>query len=185
MPDVSLGSVIKNGFEAYNTYYRVVYAKNIMQMFIEGASIQQVLATVAIDAAFNWAGGKACEAALGSMIKNAGSLLKKIKTARAYIERHHVFPKFLGGDPDGLLAGLSRKFHQAFHSDLLAALRERGMKRPGKGSCDEWAELLREGNNMQLMMDALIQTSKRWDDKLGGDVLTTALMQQLRNQGLL
>ena len=102
---------------------------------------------------------------------------------RRIFDAHHVFPKFLGGNLDGFLVGLTPALHTEFHSDLLAALRERGLTRPGNGSAREWADLLDTGDYTAKMLDALKEVSRAYDQRLGGDVITTALLEQLKAQG--
>jgi len=102
---------------------------------------------------------------------------------RRLFDKHHVFSKFLGGDASGNLVGLPPNLHKAFHKDLLAALRQRGLKRPGHGKTTDWVNLIAKPGNTEKMVDALFEVSQKYDQTLGGDVISTALLDQMIKQG--
>jgi|GEM_PF-3787324 len=166
-----------------------------IKAFTEGASLRSIVLDAALNAAVNYGGGKALDKlvdvaapAIGMVGHKVAAKVLKPATLERQITRHHVYPIFLGGPKKGILAGLSSNMQTEFHNLLYENLiRELGLpRRMRTASAKEWEAVLRKiPGGREQMLRILIETSQQFDQRLGGDVLTSALLEQLETMGLL
>jgi len=96
-------------------------------------------------------------------------LVASLSTGTGGTDRHHVWPKYLGGALTGLRILLDRATHQAYH----AFLDKHGLPRQiGKAAYDR---MIAEGRGLELLRD-LVRLTKEFD-RLNGTRLAKELMK--------
>jgi hypothetical protein len=94
-----------------------------------------------------------------------------------WVERHHPYPKFMGGPAAQELVELIANKHRAFHADLAAALREAGFPQVGgrTGSADHWFDYFKTNPGTEDKAIEILRQVTADFDRTHGTLITPKL----------
>jgi len=181
--DITISDAIHIAGQAYNAYHTGRLVANFFKALRDGVALHEALMDFAIEAAFDWAGGKVFEFALGALSKSAISLAKKSNLVKATIARHHFWAKYLDGAPGGLTGDVVDRMHHKYHGGLLSrvydCLHKNGLTKPRdmkwKKFFDEYPHML------ERVQNAMMDYTREFDAAQGTSFLHS-LWQQVAEQ---
>jgi hypothetical protein len=91
---------------------------------------------------------------------------------------HHVFPKFLGGAKEGIVALLSKDLHHKFHGELYRELSRNGIKLSGEAGAT-WAKLLDGKDDLKRRAIDILKSVTEKFDQQNGTKLYEALLKEM------
>jgi hypothetical protein len=97
---------------------------------------------------------------------------------------HHILPKFLGGDANGLSMLMKTEDHRAFHAILREHLR-RAVPPSGGWSTKTWEAYLADPKNSGKCVEvfaALVGAAKQFDREVPGYHLWHEVLRQFKEQ---
>ena len=183
-----LTTTLNYGVRAYNAYQTSMTVRGYVEEIIAGVELRTVLMQATIETAASYAAGKGFEKVFGALSVLTARYAKEgvHTTVRAVARKagehlHHLLPKFLDGDPDGLLGLLPKGLHQKFHGGLLRLLAKNDIKLPGtKGY--KWADLFTDHPELKAQAWELLLQYTEGFDKANGTSLLRGLMAQITKQ---
>ena len=174
-------TVMGVGSKIYTTYSIFSRAKDYAKRIASGANLRGILLEAAFEIGCDLVIGKG----MGMVAKAVGPVGKKLgkRVRKAVFDKHHVFAKFLQGDPAGIRVGLTPKAHRRYHKLLREGLKKKFNKTFWRWKTDkQWKNFLDDPLNRVRVGEVLMDTALEFDQEMGGDVVTTALIQQLTDQ---
>jgi hypothetical protein len=179
-----VATTAKWGAKALGAYTTYSSFKDYAQQFKDGVGLRTLFMNIAIDAAINYAGGKALKLACKGLTKVAKAARKGAKKLGDLAEnRHHAWPKFLGGAPGGNTIKIPVELHKKFHDKLYKRLQKHFGKSCRGWSTKQWDDFLKEDpERMRIMWEELIGTTTELDKELGGVNVINALFDQMEKQ---
>jgi hypothetical protein len=173
-------STMSVGAEMYGAADTAMTFQRAIAAFVAGASLQSTLLTLTVELAVDRFGGKlfdpVLDAARPLLNKLSRTLAKGLKSAtKLDWELHHAFPKFLRGDRKGLLVPIPKKMQTEYHTGLLRALNDKGI-RPPKGM--SWEKYLENDKEWKKALNVLMDYTRSYDQAKGTNLLN-AIWQEM------
>jgi len=102
-----------------------------------------------------------------------------------WVERHHPYPKFLGGPAAQELVELIVSKHRAFHADLSSALRNAGFPRVGerKGGTRDWEKYFKANPEAEEKAIEILRQVTADFGRTHGTSITPKLEKALHSTG--
>ncbi len=173
---VAVGSI--NLLRAYSVYNTCNIVKGYAERIAEGATFRNIALGAIYDIAFSVGTNK-----LLGVVVRGGTAAVAATSQFIKKNRHHAWPKFLGGEPDGITKLIPESMHQWFHKELYSRLKSHFGKGCQKWKREEWIEFLKNPDNCRIMWRELVDMTAELDKKMGnGAEVTAALFEQILAQ---